>query len=528
MNLVRLYHTLRPLRAVQWSDRLLRPMKARLVQMNMPSTDHMDAAFGLPIVALPVFGTSDLFDLNTGEAKFLNLTHRLAPQDIDWNFERHGKLWAYHLNYFGWLDRIADATQALAAMQNFCRSTNASSIGAEPYPTSRRVQWWIAAMLRHGLRQNEVASRLFADAWRIAQMPEYHLQANHLLQNGFALFAAAQFFGDNELFGRAQRLLRAELHRQFLPDGGHVERSASYAADLCARMIWCLHLQNHTLRFIDEALTEQMRAKAAGLLSWLDAYAFSDGSLAAIGDCSPDMAPRLQPISEAAALLGIRREAYPLHESGYRKAEGKNWQAVLSVGSPAPAYQPGHSHADTLTFCVHAAGKPLIVDPGISTYDRSGRRAWERSTKAHNTIAIDGQSSSDVWASFRVGRRAGVEILDDEASCVIARHDGYRSVGVQHTRSFNWRIAELLLITDSLQGWVAGQASSFLHFHPAVRLEQTGQFAWQADDCRILFAGMASVDAEEYQWAAGFNLLRPAMRLRCRLGAATTEIRLQF
>ena len=32
-------------------------------------------------------------------------------------------------------------------------------------------------------------------------------------------------------------------------------------------------------------------------------------------------------------------------------------------------------------------------------------RSYERGTRAHNTVVVDGRDSSEVWASHRVGRR---------------------------------------------------------------------------------------------------------------------------
>lgn len=529
MNLARLYHTLRPLRTVQWTDRLLRPLRARMLRTHSPSTEHLDAGRSLAQVSLPRFATSDIFDPISGGASFLNLYHRFDPRGIDWNFSSHGKLWTYHLNYFGWLERLDDAATVLTVMQDFCRRTNATNTGTEIYPASRRIQHWISATLQHGLRDEEILARLYADAWRVARLPEHHLQANHLLQNAFAIFAAAHFFDDRKLFHRAKNLLLNQLARQVLPDGGHIERSASYTTDLCARLLWCLHLQRHTSRHSDPILQQQMRHAATRMVGWLEAYAFPDGSLAAIGDSSPDMMPPLHALKEAADALGISAPKSILRESGYRKVLGKHWEAVVNVGSPTPAYQPGHSHADALTFCIHAYEKPLVVDAGISTYERTERRAWERSTEAHNTVVVDRRSSSDVWASFRMGKRARVQILGEESSIIVAAHGGCQKPAMRHERWFDSRSSSRVLrIADALGRRGDFEVVSFLHFHPDVHIVQTGNRRWRANRCRIFFLGMSSVTAESYQWAAGFNLLRPATRLRCVWGPHTTAIRFTF
>ena len=52
----------------------------------------------------------------------------------------------------------------------------------------------------------------------------------------------------------------------------------------------------------------------------------------------------------------------------------------------------------------------------------SKRRSFERSTKAHNLITINDVNYSDVWSSFRIGKRAKVDLLkntDSELSITI-------------------------------------------------------------------------------------------------------------
>jgi hypothetical protein len=42
----------------------------------------------------------------------------------------------------------------------------------------------------------------------------------------------------------------------------------------------------------------------------------------------------------------------------------------MNCGNILPSYQPGHSHADMLHFILYVSGKPVIVDTGISTYEK--------------------------------------------------------------------------------------------------------------------------------------------------------------
>ena len=62
-----------------------------------------------------------------------------------------------------------------------------------------------------------------------------------------------------------------------------------------------------------------------------------------------------------------------------------NYQVILDVAEIGPIYQPGHSHADTLSFEL-AKGQKLIVNSGISSYEN--RCYLQRSTKLHSTVEI--------------------------------------------------------------------------------------------------------------------------------------------
>jgi uncharacterized heparinase superfamily protein len=75
-------------------------------------------------------------------------------------------------------------------------------------------------------------------------------------------------------------------------------------------------------------------------------------------------------------------------------------------------------------------GHRFLTNSGTSSYDVGAARVEERSTAAHATLEIDGQNSSEVWSSFRVGRRAHPfdAAVAEEGGVVSASagHDGYR------------------------------------------------------------------------------------------------------
>jgi hypothetical protein len=100
----------------------------------------------------------------------------------------------------------------------------------------------------------------------------------------------------------------------------------------------------------------------------------------------------------------------------------------------------------------------VLVNSGTSTYESGPERLRQRGTAAHNTILVDGRNSSDVWSSFRVGRRARpgpLSVYQDGGAFVAScSHDGYRSMGSSgiHRRSVRLAPSGLSVIDSVPQG----------------------------------------------------------------------------
>src|SRR5690606_18932694 len=131
-------------------------------------------------------------------------------------------------------------------------------------------------------------------------------------------------------------------------------------------------------------------------------------------DAALNVAPRTEELLRYAERLGIAVPQPPserlvrLSSSGYHRACVGDAVAFLDAAPLGPDYLPAHGHADTLTFELSLGRRRVIVASGVSTYEPGPERSRQRGTPAHNTITVDGRDSSEVWASFRVGRRARV------------------------------------------------------------------------------------------------------------------------
>ncbi|MEM6772284.1 MAG: heparinase II/III-family protein, partial [Bacteroidota bacterium] len=204
------------------------------------------------------------------------------------------------------------------------------------------------------------------------------------------------------------------------------------------------------------------------------------------------------------------------------RSPGSKLSLWIDAAQIGPSYIPGHAHADSLTFVLHHNGQPIIVDPSISTYEKNARRAWERSTAAHNTVVVGGANSSDVWGGFRVGKRATTYLLKHDEVAVVAEHDGYGAV--RHRRSF--RITEKELRVTDILSQKDVTASAFFHFAPGQEPEILGE-SLKVGPLRFTFTDNADLKLFTYQSATGFNTVVNASGLevvfRDRLDCAIRE-----
>ncbi|GAB3807983.1 hypothetical protein GCM10028819_45960 [Spirosoma humi] len=423
-----------------------------------------------------------------GTFVFLNRAYAPEEEPINWNYRYdgkidYGKLWTYNLNYFDFLNQPGMSPDSgLRLIHDFIQKTDSLRDGLEAYPTSLRVMNWVAFLSRHQIRQAIINCHLFAQVTLVRHRLEYHIGGNHLLENGYALLLGSLYFRHRQWVRLAAELVRSELNRQVLADGGHDERSPMYHQLLLDRLLTVVLALQHDTWYEDSTLLRCLSDKAGQMLNWLTAITFRNGDVPLVNDSASGIAPTTAQLQSKAkrvldAHLGSMNSSQiwpmetPLRDSGYRMFRTARYELFADVGPIGPDHQPGHAHADTLSFILHVDNLPLIVDKAVSTYQVGPRRDLERSTAAHNTVNINGQNSSEVWAGFRVGRRAKTNVKIDTPTKLTAQHDGYRKLGVIHERT--WLVEpNQLLLTDRLIGNRKNPSGmARFHIHPDVRVQ---------------------------------------------------------
>jgi uncharacterized heparinase superfamily protein len=428
--------------------------------------------------------------------------------EVDWNFNKFGKLWAYNLNYFDYLNQQGVETkEALKLIESFCKHPEQHRVGIEPYPLSLRGINWIKFFSTHEITDVRFDRILFSGYHLLAANLEYHLLGNHLLENGFSLLFGAYYFHNDALYEKARVILEAELKEQILNDGAHFELSPMYHQILLWRLLDCINLVQHNGWKKGEMLSF-FQLKAAQMLGWLRHITFKNGDVPMVNDSAYGIAPAADSLFKYAHNLNVPEFLSPLSDSGYRMIRTDQIELFLDIGNIGPDYIPGHAHSDTFNFLLYIDSSPIIVDTSTSTYDAGPQRITERSTRSHNTVMVMDRDQSEVWSSFRVGRRAKIKSTEETENRISATHNGYESIGVVHQRTWQWK-SNTIEIEDKLIGkTLSKNATAFFHFHPTVDVIQENNVII-GNKFKMTFNGPHVIRLANYAYAAGFNLTQP-------------------
>jgi uncharacterized heparinase superfamily protein len=503
-----------------------------------PATRAVAGAYQAPVAGTPAL-------VAAGRFRFLNVERDCCAAG-DWQPRGVDKLWIYNLHYFDDLNAREATARRLWHRQLLERWVAENPAGHgdawEPFPLSRRVVNWVKWTLRGEELPAACRSSLAVQARWLRGRLEYHLLGNHLLANAKALAHAGLYFAGPEAerwYSRGMHIIERELREQVLSDGGHFERSTMYHAFVLEDLLDLVNL----LRAYGRAPPADWLAVIGRMRHWLKVMTHPDGQLAFFNDAAFQIAPSSAALEAFAARLGLEAVADPrerltaLEPSGYVRALAGPAYLVCDCAPLGPDYQPGHAHADTLSFELSLAGRRVLVNSGTSRYGTDLERQRQRGTAAHNTVIVDDQDSSEVWGGFRVARRARARLRAAHATpsgaLIAGSHDGYRRLPGRNEHWRRWHLEEHSLhIGDRVSGHFRTAAAHF-HLHPDVgvrvvserELELTGT---DGTCTRMTFAGAAAVEARPCHWYPEFGL---AVAHRCvvaRFAGNTLATHLQW
>jgi hypothetical protein len=319
------------------------------------------------------------------------------------------------------------------------------------------------------------------------------------------------------------RILVEELDRHVLADGVYLERSTyyhRYTADFYTHFLLLARANDEPL---PDGARRKLEDKLTGLLDHLMHVTRPDGTTPLVGD---DDGGRLAPLDDRAAddfratlaagavvfargdykhvageapesllwLLGVEglraydalaphepastSRAFP--EGGYYCmrdgwTESANFMLIDGGAHGAPSLSYAHAHADALSFDLAAGGRTLLVDPGTYTYTGSGEwRDRFRTSQAHNTLAVDGASSSVPAGAFRwrsvAHARTNAWHAHPRFDYFAGEHDGYaRLEGHEgYERAILFLKRDYFVVRDRVRATGTHRYDLNFHFPPGV------------------------------------------------------------
>jgi uncharacterized heparinase superfamily protein len=412
-------------------------------------------------------------------------------------------------------------------------AANPTGIGinwAQPMEIAlRAVNWvWILRTLEPAfpvtasLRQQVLAS-LQSHGRHVSMTLEGtpYLRSNHYLSNILGLLVlGAALDGDPRAarwMSYATRAFEREMQAQVLEDGTSFEASVGYHGLVVEMFLlaWLttawrgVHLSPHYESRLQRMLTASRVLRhpdgRVPLFGDVDSGRVLPGSFArpASHDAMLGLGAAIlgrdrpfddAPSPEVAWTLGVsawaslaRRPVDPLTvprslpKGGIYVLQQAPWRAVVRCGAVGQNGNGGHSHNDVGSYEL-VRGVRFVIDPGnyAYTFDPPARNEF-RSTRAHNTVTIDGEEINPLPAQlFRLPQFAHPVVNEWRAEApqrLDIEHDGYRRLAgaPRHRRRFELGAGEPgLTITDTIDGTGTHRLESNVHLAPDVDVELIG------------------------------------------------------
>jgi heparinase II/III-like protein len=369
-------------------------------------------------------------------------------------------------------------------------------------------------------------AKMLGHIWAHASHVERYLSGyfspnTHLTGEALGLFYAGTVFPDLRAAPRwralGQRILEAESEAQILPDGVHFELATCYHR-------YTLEIYLHFLILAARnGITTQagLAGRVERMLDFLLALRHPDGSVPQIGDadggCLLPLARRgpddLRGVFATAAAFFGRTDcawaaagpapetAWLLGPAGMRAFDAlaptpprgstsrlfgwagyivmrSGWgdddhQLIFDAGPLGCPVSAGHGHADLLSIQCSLWGTPYIVDPGTCSYrsDLEWRDVF-RSTAAHSTVMVDGESQAVPAGPFGWQERPGARLdrwsSTDTTDLADAFHEGYARLPspMRHRRRVLWVKPRYWVLVDDLEGGAEHEIELRFQFAP--------------------------------------------------------------
>ncbi len=219
------------------------------------------------------------------------------------------------------------------------------------------------------------------------------------------------------------------------------------------------------------------------MLDFLKSNTHPNGEIALFNDSTTEIAPSTEKLFDYAGKLVNHSPQFKSSfvESGYYVYKDDDVYMIIDGGAIGPDYLPAHAHSDIFSYELSINCKKFIVDRGVYEYTRGQIREELRSTKSHNTVAIDNLDQVECWDSFRVARRYKPSnitfVLSENGFRFNGIYNGYAKLigdNISHERTIELnKERRQIIVSENISGKNEHFAESFIHLAPNTRLTET-------------------------------------------------------
>ena len=385
---------------------------------------------------------------------------------------------------------------------------------------------------------------LYEHGWIVhKRLSLYSSTGNHTVAECLGLVMAGGVFkgskNGSKWLAAGIELLEQESCHQILNDGGPVEQSFAYHR-FVLDCFWLAvgFLEGNSLHDCSRLKARLQRGEL-----FLHAQQQAHGQLPQFGDSDDGcaLAPGLAPERDLPDGGQEQNRVLTFAESGYSIFTSQDGVALTFDHGPlgmAPLYN--HGHADALSVVVSRNGLPFLIDPGTYRYNgRPHERAYFKSTRAHNTVTVDGQDQAEQVTGFiwdhpydvQWGRLVG----PGGSSTITASHNGFERLEepVTHSRSVTFEENGTIEIEDRFSGSGEHVFELNVHLHPEVRVHENSGGLWLVhgqERVHISFGGsshelVSKRDEPMLGWSSfNYGIMQPTTVLLVRQGGHVEDV----
>ncbi len=292
-------------------------------------------------------------------------------------------------------------------------------------------------------------------------MEQDFIENNHGIFQMHGLVMLSLLFNDDKGIRYGLNKIEYLIKQQFYPDGFHTENSVKY--HLLVLKIFEKILPFHLYK--NHAQINTLLEKATACKKWT---IFPDQNSLMIGDSnytSYDIKLTKEVDTDTIYKL-FPDSGYLFVRSGFKIKQDEAFMLFLQTSFKNIT----HRQSDDFNVLLYEYGINILVDAGNYSYDRCPERTYVMSSRAHNTVVIDGTDYNRTNLFYESALKCHQEI---NGTFLMKTHLERTDLKVTHSRWVIYRPKKFCVVIDFLVSKKKRKYDQFWHFHQGLELSAT-------------------------------------------------------